>query len=172
MAEQNPMRKIEVSKVTLNVGSGGPGSRLDRAETLLEELTGREPKRTNAQGRTGFGVTQGRDIGVMVTLRDQDAVEFLDKIFEAKDYQINASNFDDSGNLSIGIKEHINIPGTEYDPDIGILGFDVIVTLERPGFRVKKRNISKPIGDNHKIDKSEAIEFIEEEFDVDVVGDY
>ena len=41
--------------------------------------------------------------------------------------------------LHFGIPEYINIPGIEYDPDIGIIGLEACVTLERPGFRIKKK---------------------------------
>lgn len=168
MSDENPMRQIRIDKVTLNVGVGGPGDELERSVKLLKDLTDMEPKKTKVKKRTGFSITKGRNIGVMVTMRGKKASDFLERIFEAEDNVIDINSFDNNGNFSIGVEEHIDIPGTEYDPDIGILGLDVVVTLERPGYRVKRRNISKPIGDNHKIKREEAVSFVEDKFGVTV----
>lgn len=169
MAE-NPMREIRIEKVTLNIGAGGPGEKLEKAKGLLKELTGMEAKETEAKSKSAFGVSKGRAIGAKVTLRGKEGKEFLEKIFQAKGEKVSRSNFDSQGNLSIGIKEHIDLPGTDYNPEIGIFGLDVTVTLERPGFHVKRRKVSKEIGKNHRISKEEAIDFIKDEFDVEVSG--
>lgn len=165
----NPMEEINIDKVVLNVGVGGPGEDLERGKNLLERLTGREPKETKARGRSEFGVSKGREIGAMVTLRDEEAITLLERVFKAKDGELPRGNFDEQGNLSIGIEEHVDLPETEYDPDIGILGFDVAVTLKRPGFSIKRKRPSKEVGDSHKITKEEAIGFIEKNFDVNIV---
>ena len=58
----------------------------------------------------------------------------------------------------------------KYDPEIGMLGFDVAITLERPGYRVKRRKVKKSkIGKKHKISKEEVIKWLKEEFGVNVV---
>ncbi len=168
VSKKNPMEEIRLGKVVLNIGAGGPGEELENAKSLLEGLTGREGKITKARSKSAFGVTKGREIGVMVTLRDNEAEDFIKRVFEAKDGKISKESFDSQGNLSIGLKEHIDLPGTDYDPDIGIFGLDVAVTLERPGFRIKKRSISKDIGEDHKISKKEAMRFVEKKYNVDV----
>lgn len=171
MRDGNPMREISLQKVVLNIGAGGPGEELEKAKNLLEDLTGREAKVTDAKKRSAFGVTKGRDIGVIVTLRDEEAGEFLERVLEAKDYMIKRRSFDDQGNFSIGIKEHIDLPDTDYNPDIGIFGMDITATLERPGFTIKRKRISKKVGTNHKISKTEAIEFMKKNFDVEIKGE-
>ena len=61
-----------------------------------------------------------------------------------------------------GVREHIHLPGVKYDPSVGIFGFDVIVALERPGFRVARRKRRRSrIPRSHRVAKEEAIEFIE-----------
>ena len=88
----------------------------------------------------------------------------------AKDNQINGKAFDNEGNLSFGIKEHIDIPGIKYDPQIGILGLEVSVSLARPGFNVKLKSGRKTkIGKNHRITKNDASKFLTEEFGVKIV---
>jgi len=57
----------------------------------------------------------------------------------------------------------------EYDPELKIMGLEVAVTLERPGYRIKKKKIrTKKIGKNHKITKDDAIQFIKTKFNATI----
>jgi large subunit ribosomal protein L5 len=114
-------------------------------------------------------MAKGRPIGVKVTLRKQEAVEFLKRAFAAIDNKLPASCFDNTGNFSFGIKEYIDIPGMKFDPDIGIFGMDVCVTLERPGYRVKRKKLKKKIGKKHRITPDEAREWVKNTFGVEIV---
>ncbi len=163
----NPMREIRIEKVTLNIGCGEAGEKLERARKLLEKLTGRKAVITRTHKRTTFGTARNRPIGCKVTLRGEEAEEFLRKALEAVEY-IRASSFDRLGNFSFGIKEYIDIPGVKYDHDIGMFGMDVCVTLERRGYRVKRKKIPKKVGKNHLIKPEEAMEFVEKTFGVRV----
>ena len=87
-------------------------------------------------------------------------------LLEAKENRLSSRSFDGTGNFSFGIKEYIDVPGMEYDPKIGILGMDVCVTLERPGYRVKRKRLGSKIGKNHVITKQDAMEFMKENFGV------
>jgi large subunit ribosomal protein L5 len=78
---------------------------------------------------------------------------------------LKASSFDNYGNISIGIHEHIDIPGTKYNPDIGIFGMDVNIVLVRPGYRIsRKSRKSAKIGKSHRITKEDAVEFFKQEY--------
>jgi large subunit ribosomal protein L5 len=165
----NEMKQIKVEKVTVNIGCGEPGSKVDKAERLLELLTGKEPVRTEStEAMKTFGRRSGLNIGVMVTLRGDEARKFLEKVLPAAD-GIDESNFDGNGNFAFGIGEYIDVPGVDYDSDIGMMGFEVAVSLERPGYRVKRRD-HKPteIGDDHKVEDEEAIEFVSSELGIEV----
>jgi len=166
----NPMKEISLFKVVINIGAGKAGEPLERAKRALSELTGHRPSVRGAKKSVrDFNIHKGEPIGTMVTLRRADAINFLRRIMEAKKNVIKSSSFDNNGNLSLGIHDHIDIPGTKYNPDIGIFGMDICTSLTRPGYRVsKKRNPSK-IGKKHKITKDEAIDFFKNEFGVDVV---
>ena len=125
---------------------------------------------TKTHKRSTFGVAKKKPIGVKVTLRGRSAHELLLNFLRSRDNKLLESMFDTSGNFSFGIAEYINIPGIKYDPDIGIMGMDVCVTLSRPGFRIAKRMIKpKKIGKKHRISKEEAIGWAEKTLKVEVV---
>ncbi len=168
--KENPMRKIRIEKVTLNIGVKQPQD-AEKAYKLLEKITNRKPIYTIATRRARtFKVRRGLPIGAKITLRKEYAEEILKKLFEAKDNKIKESNFDEYGNFGFGIEEYLEIPGIKYDPSIGVMGLDVFVNLERPGYRVKRRKYRKSkIGKNHLITKEEAIEFIKNKFNVQIL---
>ena len=154
------MRNIRIDKVTINIGIGSSGNKLDMSKRLLEEMTGKKAVITKTKKRNTFGVSKGRDIGTKVTLRNEDAKEFLEKALKAVDNKLNPKQFS-SSNFSFGIKEYIDIHGVKYIPELGIIGMDVCVTLGRPGFRINKRRIKRSkIGEKHKINQEESIQFI------------
>src|ERR687898_517025 len=100
--------------------------------------------------------------------RSGKPVDFLKRVIAAKGNIIKASSFDDFGNLSIGIHEHIDIPGTRYDPDIGIFGMDVCMALSRPGYRISRKRNKSSIGNSHRIKREDAISFLKQTFGVEV----
>jgi large subunit ribosomal protein L5 len=169
MAE-NPMRRIKIEKVTLNIGCGDDKTKLEKATKLLEYLTEGKPLTTKSKRRSTFGVTKGKPIGTMITLRGKPAEDFLKKALEGVEKKIKLSQFDADGNFSFGIREYIDIPGARYKHDIGMLGLDVAVTLGRPGFRVKRRRTQKrKIPRKHKINKEEAVNWLKNSFGVEVI---
>ena len=168
----NPMREIKVIKVTLNMGVGGEATKLEKCSKLLEGLTGVKATKTSSNKRIpSWGVRPNLAIACKVTVRGKDKINsLLKRLFEAVENQLQEKKFDIYGNLSFGIDEYINIPGVEYDVELGIVGMDIAITLERPGNRVKRRfTKSTKIGKNQKITKEEAIAFIKEKFNVEVL---
>ncbi len=169
--EENPMRRIRIEKVVVNSCIGGNPTRLEKAAKIIEQLTGQKPELRKAKKTIkGFGIYRGQPIAVRVTLRKRKAVEFLQKALQAVNNTLKASSFDEHGNFSFGIKEHLDIPGTKYDPELGIIGMDVCVHLSRPGLRVSLRKRARSrIGSSHKITREEAMEFMKQEFGVKIV---
>lgn len=166
----NPMREIRIEKITLNVGCGDDSDKIERAQKLLEMLTDCKPVITQSKRRSTFGVSKGKPIGVMVTLRGEKATEVLKLALTGVENRLKASQFNDNGNFSFGVGEYIELEGIKYQHEIGMLGFDVAVTLERPGFRVAKRKVrTKRIPKNHKVNKDEAINWIKEKFGVEII---
>ncbi|MGI0068647.1 MAG: 50S ribosomal protein L5 [Nitrosotalea sp.] len=168
---ENAMKKITVAKVVLNMGVGKSGEPIERARRALQQISGQKPSVRNAKAtQRDWGVHKGEPIGVAVTLRKQPAIELIKRLLTAKGNQLKSSSFDDFGNVSFGIKEQIDIPGVKYDPDIGILGLNISITLARPGFNIRFRSKHKAgVGRNHRIKSDEAKEFLAREFGVQVV---
>ena len=167
-ADFHEMREPTVEKVVVHMGVGEGGRKLADAEDILESVTGQQSVRTLAKStKPEFGIRQGDPIGAKVTLRDEDAEEFLQKALPLSD--IAARQFDDTGNFSFGVEEHTEFPSQEYDPNIGIYGLDVTVNLVRPGYRVSKRDkVTRSIPSGHQLTPQDAIAYIESNFDVEV----
>ncbi len=166
----NPMRRIYIDKVVVNIGVGQAGERLEKAAFVLEQLTGQKPSYRKAKRSIKeWGVRKGEPIGVAVTLRRQRAVDFLFKALTAVGNRVRLSSFDELGNVCFGVKEHVLIPGVKYDPAIGIWGMDVCVRLARPGLRVQYRRRARGVvGKAQRVSREEAVEFFRKVLGVQV----
>ncbi len=165
----NPMREIRIEKITLNMSAGDMRDQLEKGRMMFKKLTGKDSVITKTHKRTTFGMAKGRPIGCKITLRGKEARKFLEKALSAVDNKLKVSQFDRTGSFSFGVKEYIHMPGIKYDPDIGILGFDVAVTLERPGYRVKKRKLKRAkVGKKHVITPEEAMEWAKKNLKVEI----
>lgn len=170
MSENNPMRGIIVDKVTLNIGVGVAGQELENAKELLETLSGAKAVPTHAKVRNPvFRIKKGDIIGTKATLRGPTAIAFVKKALKVKQFSLPARSFDKEGNFSFGVPEYIEFPGAKYDPKIGMLGFDVCVTLRRRGYRVAKRRRARArIGPTHRLKQDDGIEFAKGTFGIKV----
>jgi large subunit ribosomal protein L5 len=168
---ENPMAKPRIEKVTVNISVGKSGEPLERAAKVLEQLTGQQPcKRKAKKTIRDFGIRKGEPIACIVTLRKEKARAFLETSLQAVGDKLSKNCFDRYGNFSFGIKEHIEIPGTKYMPELGIYGMDVSVVLSRLGSRVKHRHRAKStIGTSHLLTIDEAMSFIKGEFNVEII---
>jgi len=163
------MREIRIGKVTLNMGCGGDKAKMEKAGKLLTMLTNRKPIATLSKRRSTFGTTKGKPVGMKVTLRGKQAEDMLRLALTGVENKLKSGQFDKSGNFSFGIKEYIDMSDVKYSHEIGMLGFDVTVTLERPGFCIKKRGIRQSeIGGGHKITPEEAMQWLREKFGVQI----
>lgn len=159
----NIMKEIRIEKITLNIGAGKNEEMLKKGLKLLQKITSTKPVETKTRKRIpGWGLRPGLAIGCKVTVR-KDCEQLLKRLAAAKDNILQQRNFDDQGNFSFGIPEYIDITGLEYDPELRIMGLEAAVTLERPGFRVRKRTLkTAPVGKNHQISKEEAMSFVKQ----------
>lgn len=164
----NPMKNIKLEKLTLNIGAGTNAVKLEKGIKLINTIAGRPPVKTFTNKRIPtWGLRPGLPIGCKLTLRKNAAKELLSRLLKAKDNKLNLSQFDKSGNVAFGINEYIDIPDVKYVPEIGIMGLEVCITLERAGFRVKRRRIrTSKISKKHTINQQEAVDYLKKEFNV------
>jgi len=160
--EESPMREVLLDKVVINMGIGESGERHQRAYRMLEELIGQKPAVTYSKMTIkNFGIRKGEAIGIKVTLRGEKALNFLKDALTVKEMRLSRKSIGD-GYFSFGIAEHIDLPGVEYDPDVGIFGMDVCVSLKRRGYRVARRRRRKgKIATSHRVTKEETIKWLE-----------
>ena len=169
--ETQPMLKPQIEKVVVNLNVGKSGEPLEKAAKVLNELTDQNPVKKKAKKTIrDFGIREGEPIAAVVTLRKQKAIDFLNKVLPVIDNKISLSSFDKQGNFAFGIKEHIEIEGVRYEPDVGIFGMDVCVTMVRPGYRVKSRRRQKAVvGRKHVLTPEESVVFMKETFGVEII---
>jgi large subunit ribosomal protein L5 len=155
----------------VNVSVGKSGEPLEKASKILEQITGQKPcYRKAKQTVKDFGIRKGEPIACMVTLRGSRASEFLKKALAAVGNKISETSFDRDGNFAFGIKEHIEIPGTKYVPELGIIGMDVCTSIEKPGYRVRRKKRGRSnIGAKHAVSREEAIQFVRDLFNINIV---
>jgi large subunit ribosomal protein L5 len=169
--KENPMKKLSMPKIVVNMGVGESGEKLAKAETLLESLTEQKPTRTFSKSTIKpWSTRKGAPTGCKVTLHGSKKDAFLKRTLDAVENRIKVSSFDDNGNFSFGIREHIDLEGIKYDPNVGIFGMDVCVSVERPGYRVNRRKILKSkIAKDHLVKKEDTIDFLKSKYKVEIV---
>ncbi|UCH88982.1 MAG: 50S ribosomal protein L5 [Thermoplasmata archaeon] len=167
----HPMRKVMIEKVVVNIGVGEAGEKLRKAERVLEMITHSKPVQTiSTTTNKELGIRKQMPIGCKVTLRKESANKFLEQAFWVKDNKLAFYSFDDFGNFSFGIPDYTEMQGMKYDPEIGIFGMDISVSLTRPGLRIsKRRRNKKKIPPRHRVTEEEAKEFIKKQFKIEVV---
>jgi large subunit ribosomal protein L5 len=165
------MLRPKIEKVVVNISVGKSGEPLEKATKVLKEITGQTPCKRKAKDTIrDFGIRKGESIACIVTLRNEKAIEFLNKALPVIDKKLSGKSFDKQGNFSFGIKEHIELPRVKYDPDIGIFGMDVCVSVIRPGYRVKTRRKERTkIGAKHVLTPEESMVFAKDTLGVEIV---
>ncbi|HLD62935.1 MAG TPA: 50S ribosomal protein L5 [Candidatus Norongarragalinales archaeon] len=164
--------RVFLEKVTLNIGVGESGAALEAAKTLLKNVSGLNPVQTLAKDRNPtFKIRKGDAIGAKITLRGKKAEEVLTRALQSVDKIVSSKSFDDNGNVSFGIKEYIDFPGLKYDPKIGMMGFDVCLSLRKKGLRVSQRRIAKKkLPRKQRVSSAEAKAFLEKTYGVSIAG--
>ncbi len=167
---ENPMKVPRLVKCVVNIGVGQGGEKLRKAFDVLEMLTGQTPVETIATTTNAeFGIREGQPVGCKVTLRGQKAFDFLEKAFWVKENRLSEKSFDDHGNVNFGIHDYTDFKEASYDPNIGVFGMDISIVIGRKGIRIANRKKNKKsIPPELKMTKEESIDFMENEFDLEV----
>lgn len=165
--KENPMREIRLASLTLHCSTGDQ-AKLVRAAKLLQFITDAKPVMTLARKRIPTWKVRPRmQIGCKVTLRGEKAIETLKRLLAGVP-SLNEKQFN-PGFMNFGVKEYIEVPSIPYQRDIGIMGFEAVATLKRPGFNISRRKRTRSkIGEAHKITKTETIEFFKKNFSIQI----
>lgn len=130
---------LEVPKILKVVVSSGTGSFKDESKKELVEkslaaITGQKPIVNKAKKSiASFKLREGMPIGYSATLRGQRMYDFLNKLINValprvRDFRGLSSDFiDQTGNLSIGFKEHIAFPEVAGEDVRSAFGLGVTV---------------------------------------------
>ncbi|MFA5857154.1 MAG: hypothetical protein WC867_07355 [Candidatus Pacearchaeota archaeon] len=170
MKNKNVMQNIEIEKMVLNCG--GVDDKLERSIKLLNIITGEKICIIKSTKRLpSFGISPGKKSGCKVTLRDREKINsLLKRFFAAVDNKVTKKQIT-LNHLSFGIREYIEIPGIEYNRDIGMLGFETSLVFKRNGKRVKLRKIKKgKYPKKEEVKPEEIIEYLKKNFKLEVVN--
>ena len=134
----SPMQAPKLVKVTLNMGVGEAkqdSKMLEAAQEQLADIAGQKPNiRRARKSVAAFKLREGMPVGLTVTLRDERAYEFLDRLVSIalprlRDFRgLSPRSFDGRGNYSMGIREQIIFPEIDYDNIDQVRGLDVTFT--------------------------------------------
>jgi large subunit ribosomal protein L5 len=134
----SPMQAPRVEKITLNMGVGlaKQDSKVLKAATeQLATIAGQQPSvRRARKSIAAFKLREGMPVGVAVTLRNERAYEFLDRLVSVaipriRDFRgLNPRSFDGRGNYSMGVREQIIFPEIDYDAIDQVRGLDITIS--------------------------------------------
>ena len=139
---KNKLMVPRITKVVLNMGLGADSNDKKVVQNTIEDISlisGQRPIVTKfKKSISNFKTRKGTTAGVKVTLRSSKMYEFIDRLVNIalpriKDFQgLSMYGFDDFGNYSFGIKEHIIFPEINFDKVDRIRGMDItIVTTSK-----------------------------------------
>ena len=131
----NRLMVPRIIKVVLNMGLGADANDKKIVQNCIEDISlicGQKPVITKfKKSISNFKTRKGTTAGIKVTLRSNKMYEFIDRLVNIalpriKDFQgLNVNGFDNFGNYSLGIKEHIIFPEINFDKVDRIRGMDI-----------------------------------------------
>jgi large subunit ribosomal protein L5 len=168
--KENIIKNLEVEKMVINCGA--IDDKLEKSVKLLEKITGNRKiyQISSTRRIPAFGISPGKKSGCKVTIRNKEKIiNLLKRFFAAVDNEISDKKIVEN-HVSFGVNEYIEVPGLEYDRDIGILGFEISVVFKKKGKRVKMKKIKQgKYPKRQAVSKQEIIEFLTKQIGVEVV---
>ena len=132
---KNKLMVPRITKVVLNMGLGADSNDKKIVQNSIEDISlisGQKPIITKfKKSISNFKTRKGTTAGIKVTLRSNKMYEFIDRLVNIalpriKDFQgLSIYGFDNFGNYSFGIKEHIIFPEINFDKVDRIRGMDI-----------------------------------------------
>jgi large subunit ribosomal protein L5 len=133
----NSMAVPRLEKIVINMGLGeatGNTKLLDPLVQDLANITGQKPVTTKAKKSiAAFKVREGMSIGAMVTLRNDKAYEFLDRLIatalpRVRDFRgVSTKSFDGRGNYTLGLRDQLIFPEIDYSKVEKMKGMNITI---------------------------------------------
>lgn len=137
----NVMQAPRILKVNVNSGIGPFRENKEAVESFADELSNivgqRVFKRKAKKSEAGFKIKQGDVVALAVTLRGDRMWTFLDKLINIafpriRDFRgFSDESFDNTGNYSIGIREHVIFPEVNPNTTKGIRSLQVTIVFSK-----------------------------------------
>ena len=129
----------KIEKIVLNMGLGLDGNDskvMKSCEEDLAKIAGQKPVITKfKKSVANFKTRKGTNSGLKVTLRKNKMYEFIDRLINIalpriKDFRgLSIKGFDNFGNYTFGIKEHIIFPEVSFDRADKVRGLDIVIVI-------------------------------------------
>jgi large subunit ribosomal protein L5 len=133
----NVMNVPKLDKIVISVGLGNDSKDtkyIQNVEDTITLIAGQKAVTTVAKKSVaGFKLREGMNSGVKVTLRGDQAYNFLEKMISIaapriKDFRgFNENGFDGRGSYNFGLTEQLVFPEVSYDDIIRIHGMNITV---------------------------------------------
>ena len=130
----------ELEKIVINMGLGIDGNDnkiIKSCEEDLSKITGQKPVTTKfKKSISNFKTRKDTKAGLKVTLRKNKMYEFIDRLVNIalpriKDFRgLSSAGFDNFGNYTFGVKEHIIFPEVNFDKVDKIRGLDISIVIK------------------------------------------
>ena len=134
---KNKLMVPKIIKVVLNMGLGADANDKKIVKNCIDDIaliSGQKPVITKfKKSISNFKTRKGTTAGVKVTLRAHKMYEFVDRLVNIalpriKDFHgLSINGFDNFGNYTFGIKEHIIFPEINFDKVDRIRGMDITI---------------------------------------------
>jgi large subunit ribosomal protein L5 len=145
---ENVMVVPRLKKVSINAGIGSFRDNREAVDLFVSELAsmaGQKPyPRTARLSEAGFKVRKGDVVGYAVTLRGDRMWAFLDKFINialprVRDFRgLKDTAFDEEGNYSVGVKEHVIFPEVNANTTKGIRSLQLTIVTNSKDANLNK----------------------------------
>lgn len=143
-----------IEKVVIDAGVGRLGQQPNFEEKILPQVlrdiaavTGQQPQLRRAkESIAGFKLREGQIVGLRVTLRQEKAVDFFERLItivlpRVRDFSgLEHSAIDQGGTLNVGVRDHLVFP--EISPESSPITFSIGVSIV-PKVRNRAKSIEK-----------------------------
>jgi large subunit ribosomal protein L5 len=143
-----------IEKVVIDAGVGRLGQQPNFEEKILPQVlrdiaavTGQQPQLRRAkESIAGFKLRAGQIVGLRVTLRQEKAVDFFERLItivlpRVRDFAgLEQSSIDQGGTLNVGVRDHLVFP--EISPEKSPVTFSIGISVV-PKVRNHDKSVAK-----------------------------